>query len=326
LRFETACGGVMSGQEKEMFSAHSGMRAAAVAVFGLLFSCSTVLPQTTNSVARDRVPIFLLRSAAKAVAPNCSNATTDASIPPLDAAITTPDASASDVPVTPCVMPAPVPDEPETNNCQHAVIAAAACKNYEELLQADLLTLGKSGQRIARAREKVLEILSEPNSCADWYRTADSNPVQTFRTLNFEIDRKGTSFISEVRVNSNDFVLFNPYVARVIQEGGEYQTITLNAEGAFFQPQATIIEQPKGGGPVQLRGSHRLGVGPYLGGSLQAQVVTLLHELGHLVGLLSRDEGDVNGKSVQNTEEMLRYCRSEIEAPLKKNTILSALR
>jgi hypothetical protein len=309
-----------------MFSAHPGMRAAAVAASGLLIFCSTVLPQTTNSAARDGVPIFLLRSAAKAVAPNCSNGTTDTSIPLLEPVSTTPDVSTSDVPPPTCVTPAPVRDEPEINNCQHAVIAAAACKNYEELLQADLLALGKSGQKVARAREKVLEILSEPNSCADWYRTKDSNPVETFRTLNFEIDRKGTSFISEVRVDTNSFLLFNPYVARVIQEGGEYQTITLNAEGAFFQPQATVIEQPKGGGPAQLRGSHRLGVGPYLGGTPQAQVVTLLHELGHLVGLLSRDEGDVNGKSVQNTEEMLRYCRAEIESPLKKSITLSASR
>jgi len=322
--FERSVVGVKSGQEKEMSSAHPGMRAAA-AILAVLFSSSTVLPQTPNSVARDSVPIFLLRAAASAVAPNCSNGTTDASIPPLDPAVTTPDASTPDIPTTNCVMPAPVRDEPAINNCHHAVIAAAACKNYEELLQADLLALGKSGQKVARAREKVLEILSEPNSCTDWYRTKDSNPAETFRTLNFEIDRKGTSYISEVRVNSASFVLFNPYVARVIQEGGEYQTVTLNGEGAFFQPQATIIEQPRDGGPKQLRGSHRIGVGPYLGGSLQAQVVTLLHELGHLVGLLPRDEGDVDGKSVQNTEEMLRYCRAEIESPLKKNT-LSALR
>jgi hypothetical protein len=322
--FERPVVGVKSGQEKEMLSAHPGMRAAAAAIFVLLFSCSTVLPQTPNSVARDSVPIFLLRAAANAVAPNCSNGTTDTSIPPLEAASTTLDAPTPDVPA-PCVLPAAVRDEQEINNCQHAVIAAAGCKNYEELLQADLLAMGKNGQKLARAREKVLEILSEPNSCADWYRTKDSNPAETFRTLNFEIDRKSMSYISEVRVNNGSFVLFNPYVARVIQEGGEYQTITLNADGAFFQPQATIIEQPKGGGPTQLRGSHRLGVGPYLGGTPQAQVVTLLHELGHLVGLLSRDEGDVGGKSVQNTEEMLRYCRAEIESPLKKN-ILSALR
>jgi len=308
-----------------MSSAHPGMRAAAVAAFGLLFSCSTVLPQITSSVARDSVPIFLLRAAANAVAPNCSNGTTDTSIPPLEAVSTTPDVATPDVPTTTCVMPAPVRDEPEINNCQHAVITAAACKNYEELLQTDLLALGKNGQKVASAREKVLEILSEPNSCTDWYRTKESNPAETFRTLNFEIDRKGTSYISEVRVDSTSFVLSNPYVARVIQEGGEYQTITLNAEGAFFQPQATMIEEPKGGGPKQLRGSHRLGVGPYLGGTSQAQVVTLLHELGHLVGLLSRDEGDVGGKSVQNTEEMLHYCRAEIDSPLKKNT-LSALR
>ncbi len=82
----------------------------------------------------------------------------------------------------------------------------------------------------------------------------------------------------------------NPYVARVFQADGSYATITINTKGAFFTP-----------------------------------ILALLHEFGHLVDLLPTDEGDQDGKSVQNTGEVLRFCRAEIESKVKRTT-LSAMR
>jgi len=43
-------------------------------------------------------------------------------------------------------------------------------------------------------------------------------------------------------------------------------------------------------------------------------MVTLLHELGHIINLLPEDADDLDGKSLRNTSEVLRHCRTEIEA------------
>jgi len=44
---------------------------------------------------------------------------------------------------------------------------------------------------------------------------------------------------------------------------------------------------------------------------MHAQILVLLHEFGHVLDLLPADENNVDGKSVQNTNEVLRYCRAE---------------
>jgi len=206
--------------------------------------------------------------------------------------------------------------------CHHLNASAVGCKNYEDLVKNDLAALGKDGQKLLAARERVLEILEQPNGCSAWFEQHDADTVETFRSLNFFIDRNGVDYISEVKQRSSSSMLFNPYVARAIQEGGSYQTITINAEGAFFQPQASVREQSREGGPAQLRGAHTLSVGPYLGGTTRAQVITLLHELGHLVGLLPHDLGDIDGRSVRNTYEVLKYCRASVEL-LPKHTTLT---
>jgi hypothetical protein len=50
-----------------------------------------------------------------------------------------------------------------------------------------------------------------------------------------------------------------------------------------------------------------------------------LHEFGHLVDLLPTDEGDKDGKSDWNTNEVLRFCREEIESAVKRNTLSATL-
>ena len=57
-----------------------------------------------------------------------------------------------------------------------------------------------------------------------------------------------------------------------------------------------------------------------MGNTLRAQVLTLLHEYGHLIDMLPVDEGDRDGRSLQNTLEVLQHCRAEIES--KAQTIL----
>ena len=112
----------------------------------------------------------------------------------------------------------------------------------------------------------------------------------------------------------------NPYVAKVIQGDGAYAAVTLNAKGAFFSAMAGVVEVYKEGGPSSFRGTRLLHVGPYDGGTLLAQIVTLLHEFGHVLDLLPTDMDDLDGKSGRNTNEVLRSCTAEVEMAARSNT------
>lgn len=177
--------------------------------------------------------------------------------------------------------------------------------------------MGKEGRKISRAREKVLAILGGENACSVWYGQKDSNPSATFRKITFEVDRKGEDSVLESRGETPLLLFRSPYVASVIQGDGANATITINLRGAFFEAVAKVRELYSEGGPSEFRGHRLVNVGPYVGDTLQAQVVTLLHEFGHAVNMLPPDPGDAGGKSVQNTAEVLRHCRGEVEGKTK---------
>jgi hypothetical protein len=184
--------------------------------------------------------------------------------------------------------------------------------------------MGKPGQKILQARERVLEILEGENGCSAWFREKDSNPAATFRTLSYELDRKGEEVVRESDGAGYMRLIRSPYVARVIQADGSYATITINMKGAFFFAMASVVQEYSDGGPWRLHGARELRVGPYAGETLYAQVLALLHEFGHLVDLLPTDKGDQDGKSVRNTNEVLRFCRAEIESKVRRGTFQAA--
>ena len=191
--------------------------------------------------------------------------------------------------------------------------ALRGCSVQQDGVPLALESLGKKGVKILRAREGVLEILESENACSAWYQGKDANPAATFRTISFELDRKGEDSVQESRDRGLPVVFRNPYVARVIQGDGANATITLNERGAFFVPTARVLGVHKEGGPPDFRGQRTLRVGPYEGDTFQAQVLTLLHEFGHALDLLPTDEHDADGRSEHNNEEVLRYCRREVE-------------
>ena len=223
---------------------------------------------------------------------------------------------------SPCNTP-PV-KVPSVNPCNASSPAQIGCHAPRDLVQEDLATMGKAGQKILRARHRVLEILQKENACSAWFREKDSNPADTFRTFSFAVDRKGEEFVLESKNLGNMATFRNPYVARVFQGDGSYATITINLKGAFFSPMARVVEIQKEGGFWRLRGARVLRVGPYAGDSMHAQILALLHEFGHLVDLLPTDEGDQDGKSVQNTSEVLRFCRAEVECKAKRGALSAA--
>jgi len=218
----------------------------------------------------------------------------------------------------------PLPPVRAMQPCTASNVRAPGCGPLRDTVRESLNTTGKTGQKIFVARARVLDILQSENACTQWYRTKDPDPAATFRTLSFEVDRKGGNFIVETRISGEVRVFHNPYVARVIQGDGSYATITLNEHGAFFSTIANVEEAPREGGTLSFRGVHPLQVGPYAGNTLTAQVLTLLHEFGHLLELLPIDEGDRDGKSMQNSMEVLRYCRSEIESFARNKTLFAA--
>jgi hypothetical protein len=174
--------------------------------------------------------------------------------------------------------------------------------------------LGNAGVKIERAREEVLNILRSENGCTEWFATKDATPAATFQSLSFVLDRHGPQEILESERADALVFWHQPYVASATQDGGAHTAITINAHGAFYRTQGNVLKVFAEGGPVREDGTRLLTVGSYRGDTLPAQMVTLLHEFGHVIDLLPQDADNLDGKSVRNTDEVLRHCRAEVEA------------
>jgi hypothetical protein len=182
--------------------------------------------------------------------------------------------------------------------------------------------LGYQGFVIARSRRQVLDILRGGNSCSAWYAGAEPNPWIKFASLHYRVDGEGEDTAVG---DQTTFGLYyrEPYVARAQQNVGAGSIITLNAHGAFFAGRAPARVYWDGG-PVIQQTNKFLHVALYPGGSVNAQVTTLLHEFGHIVGLLPIDSGDVNSAilSTRNTDVVLSHCRKQIEASANRSIML----
>jgi hypothetical protein len=296
-----------------MYSAPWRIR-AVVFLFAQFFSGTAAFPQAVRFIRRAADPLSLAAvplgrgacfgepGSAGAVAPAATEAGGG-----LDSRCDASPVSAA--PVDPCPL---------------ASLGKTGCHAPRDPVQENLASMGKPGQRILRARERILEILESENGCSAWFREKDANPAATFRTLSYELDRKGEGLVRESDGTGEMKLFRSPYVARVIQADGSYATITINMKGAFFSGTATVVKEQGDGGPRSLHGARALRVGPYAGESLYAQILALLHEFGHVVDLLPADGGEQEAKSVENTNEVLRFCRAEIESKVRRNTLSAA--
>ena len=182
---------------------------------------------------------------------------------------------------------------------------------------------GPQGFVIARARRQVLEILREGSSCSVWYARAEPDPWIKFASLHFRVDGEGEdTAIGDY--SSLGLYYREPYVAWAQQSVGPGSIITLNGHGAFFGLRARTRVHWGVGGPLVEQLPRLLHVGSYRGGSVNAQVTTLLHEFGHIVGLLPIDSGEANSAilSTQNTQVVLAHCRKQIEASANRSVML----
>lgn len=227
--------------------------------------------------------------------------------------------------VSSCGFLAPPADRPAPSApCNLATQSTHPCSASSDIVRDDLNTMGKRGQIILRARDKVLEILQTENACSAWYRTKDPNPAATFRTLTFELDRDSDVYVRTIPEAGGIQLIRNPYVASVVQAGGANSIVTINVNSAFFFAAGAVADEPLEGGPVSIRGSRFIQVGPYPGGTFRAQVLALLHEFGHVIDLLPMDHDDYEGKSRQNTAEVLHACRAQVESKDKPHTLLAS--
>ncbi|HKV62877.1 MAG TPA: hypothetical protein VJO16_13250 [Candidatus Acidoferrum sp.] len=224
----------------------------------------------------------------------------------------------------PCDTTPALVSVPTVNPCNASKPGQGGCELPADLVKKDLASMGKTGQKILRARDRVLEILQTENACSEWLQQKDLNAAATFRTLKFTLDRHGEEAVRASKNADSQYDYRDPYVASVGQATGAYATVTLNMEGAFFQAMAPVLLVSREGGPARGSGARLINIGPYAGDSVPAQTLALLHEFGHVIDLLPSDFENEDGKSVQNTAEVLRYCRAEIDAKGHRSALQAA--
>lgn len=295
------------------------VRRSLQAVFALLL-CSVVSAPTFSQSTR------FLSAEAHAVRLGLSSSARGCSFP-LDSPLA---ALSGNIPLSVtslsfCGSSLPAADHPAPSApCNPATQSTHPCPASSDMVRDGLNTMGKQGQSILRARDKVLEILQTESACSDWYRTKDPNPAATFRTLTFALDRDSDIYVRTIPEPGGIQLIRNPYVAKVLQGEGPDATVTINVNGAFFFSMGTVVDDRVEGGPVSFRGARPIQVGPYTGGSFRAQVLALLHEFGHVIDLLPMDHDDYEGKSRQNTAEVLHACRAQVESKEKPHAFLAS--
>jgi hypothetical protein len=191
-------------------------------------------------------------------------------------------------------------------------------------VSAELASKGKQGQAVARARQQVLAMLRQPNGCLAWFQESDPDPAGVFRSLHFELESTGSAVIYSMR-NAQDHQIFqHPWAARAEESDGRGSTIHLNGNGPFFNRTSQIMRLDPSGTIAWPGGNHLLTISGYAGDTPEAQIIILLHELGHIIGRLPEDNGSWDGRSAQNTAEVVRHCKSATSAAARQ-TLRSAL-
>jgi hypothetical protein len=191
--------------------------------------------------------------------------------------------------------------------------------NVADPVDHELVGLGRNGEAIQHVRAEVIALLSEENSCSAWFRTAEPEAVAKFRSLRFAVDSAGPADVLKLDSWPDPDIVLQPYVARTGQNVGWGSTITFNANGAFFREVAYFRIRR---GPADLpyeKPFHPLVVGNFAGASPGARILTMLHELGHVLDMLPIDSGIRGGPvlSVHNTQAVYNRCGSQIRAHAK---------
>ena len=194
--------------------------------------------------------------------------------------------------------------------------------------EGGLKDIGEAASKITRAREAVFEILDGENACSAWFRRTDPRVAATFLSLIFSVDEDGSKRVVQERNDRGIWIAHGPYIARTHEGTGHGTTVTINGNGAFFRSRGDVHKIDWIGSiGTDTGGWRHLHVGPFDGGTLETQIVTLLHELAHVIGAVPSDDSSMGGftRSQQNTELILRYCQGEASATARKTRLLAKL-
>jgi hypothetical protein len=184
----------------------------------------------------------------------------------------------------------------------------------DDRVQSELAAMGKRGEVIARVREQALVILQSENACSAWFREADPDSAEIFRSLHYEIKEHEPPYAFHKNDGQGGGPFKHPWAARSIQNGGQNSIVGLNSGGAFFSATSPVLELDNRTSLRWPSGVLRLRIASFWGNSVGAQITTLLHELGHIVGRLPQDGDSWDGQSSRNTEQVLRHCKRDIRA------------
>jgi hypothetical protein len=186
-----------------------------------------------------------------------------------------------------------------------------------ERVPVELAAMGKRGATIVRAREQVLTILQTDSGCSAWFEDTNPAATETFRSLHYEIVESESLNTLHLHDGYGAELWKNPWAATSYEFGGKNSTIRLNANGAFFKGVSPVVDL---GPPRWLQppiGHRVLRVAWFSGNTQPAQITILLHELGHVIGRIPEDSDSWDGRSAENTTEVLRHCKDEIRAITK---------
>jgi len=182
----------------------------------------------------------------------------------------------------------------------------------DDRVSAELATIGKRGATIARVREHTLAILRTESGCSEWFGQSNPEAADIFQSLHYELVESESASTFHQNDGYGAELWKSPWAAMSFEYGGRNSTIRLNTNGAFFRGLSPVVET----GPrrwLQPPVIHRsLRVAWFSGDTLQAQITILLHELGHVIGRIPQDSDSWDGRSRENTVEVLRHCRDEI--------------
>jgi hypothetical protein len=165
------------------------------------------------------------------------------------------------------------------------------------------LVVTKKDWNITQAYIDVFKILSDQNTCSDFYR----GPRTATTVLNGFVRRvKSQSLLRDVSFE----MVGSPRIIRDPATGASYRLFEktmVNINGSFYQRRAD---------PMRKFPSD---VGNFAPGSRAARALILLHELGHLIQnengeWLIPDDGFDGRQSKKNTLRVQQACRKELNA------------
>jgi len=163
------------------------------------------------------------------------------------------------------------------------------------------LVVTKKDWNITQAYIDVFKILSDQNTCSDFYR----GPRTATTVLNGFVRRvKSQTLLRDVSFE----MVGSPRIIRDPATGASYRLFEqtmVNTNGSFYQ---------RRGNPMSKFPSN---VGNFAPGSRAARALILLHELGHLIQdengeWLIPDDGFDGRQSKENTLRVQQMCRKEL--------------